>query len=124
MAAQLYLLRHGIAAERGAGHPDDSKRPLTAEGISRLRKQVKGLNALGVSLEVIVSSPLVRTRETADLIADALAGKPDVLLPDALAPDGTSAAVIQELARYAKKRAVALVGQEPSLGELAARLIG
>jgi len=124
MAVQLYLIRHGIAAERGEAYPDDTKRPLTADGISRLRKQARGLNALRVSFDVIVSSPLVRTRETADIVSDELKGKPDVVLSDALAPDGTSADVIRELARYAKKHAVALVGHEPNLGELAARLIG
>jgi len=123
-AVQLYLIRHGIAAERGEAYPDDSQRPLTAEGISRLRKQVKGLNALGVRLDVIISSPLVRTRQTADIVSDGLAGKPDVVLSDALAPEGTSTVVFQELARHAKKRAVALVGHEPNLGQLAARLIG
>src|SRR5215217_790092 len=101
---QLYLIRHGVAAERGEAYPDDTLRPLTAEGISRMRKQAKALNALGLELDVIVSSPLVRTRQTADIVSDALKGKPDVVLSDALAPDGTSAAVIQELARYTKKR--------------------
>jgi phosphohistidine phosphatase len=121
---QLYLIRHGIAAERGEAYPDDTVRPLTAEGISRMRKQAKALNGLGVQLDVIVSSPLVRTRQTADIVSDALEGTPDVVLSDALAPEGTSAAVIQELARHTKKHAVALVGHEPNLGELAARLIG
>jgi len=121
---QLYLIRHGIAAERGEAYPDDTVRPLTAEGISRMRKQAKALNGLGVQLDVIVSSPLVRTRQTADIVSDALEGTPDVVLSDALAPEGTSAAAIQELARHTKKHAVALVGHEPNLGELAARLIG
>ncbi len=120
---ELYLIRHGIAAERGPAYPDDTLRPLTAEGISRMRKQAKAMNTLGVKLDVIVSSPLVRTRQTADIVSDVLGGKPDVVLSDALAPEGTSAGVIQELARYRKKRAVALVGHEPNLGELAARLI-
>jgi len=123
-AVELYLIRHAIAAERGEAYPDDSKRPLTAEGISRMRTQAKGLKAIGVSLDVIIASPLVRTRQTAEIVANALLAKPDVLLSDALAPGGTSDAVIQELARHAKKRAVALVGHEPDLGELAARLIG
>ena len=121
---QLYLIRHGVAAERGDAYPDDSKRPLTAEGISRLRKQAKALDALGVTFDVIISSPLVRTRQTADIVAEALKAKPAVVLSDALAPAGTPEAVIQELARHSKQGAVALVGHEPNLGELAARLIG
>jgi len=121
---RLYLIRHGEAAERGEAYPDDSKRPLTAQGISRLRRQAKALDGLGVTFDVIVSSPLVRTRQTADIIAEGLKGKPPVVTSDALAPDGTSGAVMEELAKHGKRGAVALVGHEPNLGELAARLIG
>jgi len=121
--AQLYLIRHGVAAERGDDYPDDTKRPLTAEGMSKLRKQAKALDALGVSVDVIISSPLVRTRQTAEIIAKGLKGRPPIVFSDALAPEGTPDAVIQELAKHAKKSAVALVGHEPNLGELAAQLI-
>jgi phosphohistidine phosphatase len=121
---QVYLIRHGVAAERGPEYPDDSKRPLTTRGIARLRKEARALDALGITFDQIVSSPLVRTRQTADIIAESLKGKPAVVLSDALAPAGTVSAVIQELGKYAKKGSVALVGHEPNLGELAARLIG
>jgi phosphohistidine phosphatase len=120
----LYLIRHGVAAERGAEYPDDSKRPLTPQGMSRLRREARGLEALGVTFDEIVTSPLVRTRQTADVIAESLKTKPAVTTSDALAPAGTSGAVMQELAKYTKKGSVALVGHEPNLGELAARLIG
>ena len=121
---QLYLIRHGVAAERGDEYPDDSKRPLTADGISRLRKEARALDAMGVTIDQIVTSPLVRTRQTADLIAESVKSKPPVATSDALAPAGTPGAVMQELAKYSKKGNVALVGHEPNLGELAARLIG
>jgi phosphohistidine phosphatase len=121
---ELYLIRHGAAAERGDEYPDDSKRPLTAQGISHLRKEARALDALGITFEQIVTSPLVRTRQTADLIAELLKSKPPVAISDALAPAGTPGAVMQELAKHAKKGSVALVGHEPNLGELAARLIG
>ena len=58
---ELYLIRHGAAAERGEEYPDDSKRPLTSAGISRLRKEAKALDALDVGFDHIISSPLVRT---------------------------------------------------------------
>jgi phosphohistidine phosphatase len=121
---ELYLIRHGIAAERGKEWPDDSKRPLTPEGISRLRKTARGLNAIGVGFDQIVTSPLVRTRQTADVFAEELKSKPPVVTADALAPAGTPASVIQEIARHVRKPRVALVGHEPNLGELAAQLIG
>jgi phosphohistidine phosphatase len=123
-ALELYLIRHGVAAERGDEYPDDSKRPLTAQGITGLRKGARALDALGVRIDQIVTSPLVRTRQTADLIAESLKSRPPVATSDALAPAGTPGAVMQEIAKHAKKGNVALVGHEPNLGELAARLIG
>ena len=121
---ELYLIRHGVAAERGEDWPDDSKRPLTSDGIAKLRKEARGLAALDVAIEQIVCSPLVRTRQTADVIAETLRSKPGVVTSDALAPAGTPAAVIQELSKYVRKSGLALVGHEPNLGELAAHLIG
>ena len=121
---ELYLIRHGVAAERGEDYPDDSKRPLTNGGISRLRKEAKALDELGIAFDHIITSPLVRTRQTADIFAESLKSKPSVSQSDALAPAGTSSAVIQELAKHMRKGRIALVGHEPNIGELAGRLIG
>jgi phosphohistidine phosphatase len=121
---ELYLIRHGVAADRGKEYPDDSKRPLTPDGISRMRRVAHGLNALEVTFDQIVTSPLVRTRQTAEVLAEELKGKPPIATADALAPAGSSAAVMQELAKHVRHARVALVGHEPNLGELAAQLIG
>jgi phosphohistidine phosphatase len=123
-ALELYLIRHGIAAERGPEWPDDSKRPLTGKGITALKQEAKALAALGISFDLIISSPLTRTRQTANVFAEYLPEKPDVELSDSLAPAGTPAAVMQEIARHSRKVRIALVGHEPNIGELAARLIG
>ena len=121
---ELYLIRHGVAEERGEDWPDDSKRPLTPEGISRLQKAARGLTAIGVTFDQIVSSPLVRARQTADVFAQDLKGKPPIATSDALAPAGAPPAVIQEITKHVRKARVALVGHEPNLGELAGLLIG
>lgn len=121
---ELYLIRHGLAAERGPEYPDDSVRPLTGRGVLSLRRSAKALNALGVGFDLIVTSPLLRATQTADTLAAALTGKPSVTASDALAPAGTPAAVIQEIVRHARKGRVALVGHEPNIGELASRLLG
>jgi phosphohistidine phosphatase len=121
---EVYLIRHGIAAERGKDWPDDSKRPLTPDGLVSLRKEARALNKLEISFDQIIASPLVRTRQTADVFSEELKGKPPVALSDALAPAGTPAAVIQELAKHVRKARLALVGHEPNLGELAGELIG
>ena len=121
---ELYLIRHGVAAERGKEWPEDAQRPLTPDGIARLRKSVHGLNAMGVGFDQIVTSPLVRTRQTADVIAEELEEHPPIAVSDALAPAGSTASVIQEITRHVRKPRLALVGHEPNLGELAAQLIG
>jgi phosphohistidine phosphatase len=121
---ELYLVRHGVAAERGADWPDDSKRPLTAHGLAKLRKEAAGLASVGVVFDVIVTSPLLRTRQTADAFADVFKTRPAIVLSDALAPAGTRASVLAEIAKHARKARIALVGHEPNLGELAAALVG
>jgi phosphohistidine phosphatase len=121
---ELYIIRHGVAAERGEEYPDDSKRPLTSSGISRLRKEAKALDAIGVAFDLILTSPLVRARQSADVFAETMKSKPTVANTDSLAPAGTPTAVMQELGKHMRKGRIALVGHEPNLGELAARLIG
>ena len=121
---ELYLIRHGVAAERGEEFPDDSKRPLTSDGIARLRKEAKALDELGVQFEQVLTSPLVRARQTADVFAETMKSKPPIAIIDALTPAGSPAAVIQDLGKYMRKASIALVGHEPNMGELAAFLIG
>jgi phosphohistidine phosphatase len=118
----LYLVRHAVAAERGDEWPDDSQRPLTTRGAARFRDVVRGLASLGVTFDLILSSPLVRTRQTAEILSRGIPS--GVTFIDALAPSGTPAAVISELSRHLRKQRVAFVGHEPNLGDLAARLIG
>src|SRR5262245_11426850 len=121
---ELYLIRHGVAADRGREWPDDSKRPLTPIGMAGRRKAAHGLNDFGVVFDQFVTSPLVRERQTADVFSEELKSKPPVVTSDALAPAGTPAAVIQEIAKHVRKARLALVGHEPNLGELASQLIG
>jgi phosphohistidine phosphatase len=121
---ELYLIRHAIAEERGDAWPDDAKRPLTEEGISRMRKAVRGLVRLGVSLDVILASPLVRARQTAEIVAAGLDPRPSIVSADALTPAGTFAALTADLEKHARKSRIALVGHEPHIGEIAARLLG
>ena len=121
---ELYFIRHGLAEERGDAWPDDSKRPLTDEGMSRIRKAARGLARIGVTIEVVLTSPLVRARQTAEQLAAGLDPRPSMVNVDSLAPDGSYAAVIADLEKHARKSRIALVGHEPMIGELAARFIG
>ena len=121
---ELYFVRHGLAEERGDAWPDDTKRPLTEEGMSRLRKAVRGLSRIGVAIDVVLTSPLVRARQTAEIVAGGLDPRPSIVNVDSLAPAGSYAAVLADLEKHSRKSRLALVGHEPMMGELAARLVG
>jgi len=120
----IYLVRHGLAAEQGAAYPNDDDRPLTDDGIERWRQQVKGLRELDVRLDRVLSSPLVRARQTAEILAAGVGCAGPLVIVDALRPGGRFEGVAAALARLGDDRAVALVGHMPSIGLLAARFIG
>jgi phosphohistidine phosphatase len=121
---QLYFIRHGVAESRGEAWPDDTKRPLSEDGASRTRKAARGLERLGVSLDVVLTSPLVRARQTAEIVASAFDARPPIVAVESLAPDGTYQAVLSDLEKQARRSSIALVGHAPGIGEVAARLAG
>jgi phosphohistidine phosphatase len=120
----LYLVRHAIAEPHGSAWPDDTKRPLTHRGMARMREAVRGLDASGVDLTLVLTSPLVRARQTAEILARGLSSVPGVEVTNALLPGQPAARVVDALAPHGRHRAIALVGHEPGLGELAAWLLG
>jgi phosphohistidine phosphatase len=121
---ELYLIRHGIAEERGDAWPDDAKRPLTEDGTARMRKAARGLVKIGVRLDAVLTSPFVRTRQTAEIVATAFHERPPIVAVESLAPGGSVQNVLSDLERQARRSRVAIVGHEPGIGELAARLAG
>jgi phosphohistidine phosphatase len=121
---ELFLVRHAIAAERGPKYPDDRERPLTAAGAKKFSESVPGLLEMDVTIDFILTSPLVRAHETAVLLANGLKPKPGVVEVEALSPGGRHAAIVEAIKTHAKRhRRLALVGHEPDLGELAGRLL-
>jgi len=121
---ELYLIRHGIAEDRGDAWPDDSKRPLTEEGIARLRKIARGLQRFGVAIDVLVTSPVVRTRQTAEVVAATFDPRPPIVTAESLTPGGSYQALLADLEKQSRRKRIAVVGHDPSIGEIAARLIG
>jgi phosphohistidine phosphatase len=123
-SCSLYLIRHAIAAERGDEYPADSKRPLTAHGISRFRKVAKGLAELDVEIDLVLSSPFARARQTADILSQQLRGHPPVVETPALTPGAAYQDLLAELGRHARVAGIVLVGHQPDIGKTAARLVG
>ncbi len=121
---KLYLVRHAIAAQRGDEWSDDAKRPLTSAGRARFRETAEGLARLGVRVEVILTSPLVRARETADIVCAVMPHRPPIVETPWLAPGVPISAAIDALGAHDNAESMVVVGHEPGIGEMAARLIG
>ncbi|MHC5597478.1 MAG: phosphohistidine phosphatase SixA [Nostoc sp.] len=113
---ELYLIRHGIAEEQGLGIKDE-ERSLTKEGRQKTEKVAQKLVKLGLSFDLILTSPLVRARQTAEiLIAEKLSSKLEE--SSHLAPDGEISSWLKdwlEPKNYSQNTQLALVGHEPNL---------
>ncbi len=120
----LYLIRHAIAAERGEAWPDDVGRPISPKGGSRFEAGVRGMVWLGVDVDLILSSPLTRARQTAAMLAVGLDLERPVEVLPALAPGHAPGAVVQALRARTRDGRIAVVGHEPDLGRLAGHLVG
>jgi len=117
---ELYLLRHGVAAELGEGGVDeDAARPLTTEGVRKVTAVARGMEALGLTFDLVLTSPAVRARDTARIVARRL-GLLGVLRPEpGLSPGARVPGVVGLLAGLSPApERLLLVGHEPWLGEL------
>src|SRR5262249_25225750 len=113
---ELYVLRHGIAVERGTpGYKKDSERPLTKEGEEKMYQIAAAMLAMGLKFDVILSSPYVRARQTALIVADEF--DEEVKLTESLVPGANPLELVRELNGEAYER-VLLVGHEPDLSGL------
>jgi phosphohistidine phosphatase len=125
MTMDLYALRHGIAVEPGTpGYENDADRPLTPEGERKLRQIADAVGALELSVDLIFSSPYLRARQTAEIVASALGAHKKLELSDALAPAGSIKKLIELLKRREPSPgSVLLVGHEPYLSGLISLLV-
>lgn len=123
MSVEIYLVRHGIAADRGE-YATDEERPLTEEGDRKTRKVAKQLRGLGLQFDIILTSPLVRSRQTAKILLAANLSK-KIEISSALAPQGDFQTWLKWLDSWRQTggRKLALVGHQPDLGNWAETLI-
>ena len=121
---EVYFIRHGIAAERGT-YADDEQRPLVERGKVKTAKVAERLLTAGLKFDLILSSPLVRAYQTAEILQQAGLSKAiETFVP--LKPDGEIAQWLEWLESYQQKKPktkIALVGHQPDLGEWIEMLI-
>lgn len=106
---ELLLVRHAVAEDRSTKYPDDFDRPLTDDGRVKMAAEAKALSKIWLP-DAILSSPLVRARQTAEILARAC-GIDGIALDESLAEDDFEA-VLAAVASL-KVRRVAAVGHEP-----------
>jgi phosphohistidine phosphatase len=121
---ELYFLRHGEAGKKDEWDGDDAERPLSKDGIARMKQEASAIAGLDLGLELIVTSPLVRARQTADIVARELHLRESLVIDDRLAPGFGRDALVQVLKKHAGRTSLMLVGHDPDFSETIAACIG
>ena len=119
---ELYILRHGIA-EDGAGKPDEA-RELTGEGRDRLRATMRTAHRAGIQPALIITSPLVRAVQTAEIAAKELGYGGDLLRSKALIPDADPKDTWTEIRTHKDESSILIASHNPLCSRLPAYLLG
>jgi phosphohistidine phosphatase len=117
----LYFLRHGDAGTQASGMADD-ERLLTDDGIAALRSAAPLWRRLNLRPDVVLTSPLARARQTADLFCEAIGGEP--IADDGLRPGASWGNLARAMSVHPDARRVLFVGHEPDLSSAIAELSG
>lgn len=114
----LFILRHGDAGRRSTTSRGDSKRPLTLGGKKEIEEISKGLCSLGIRLDYIFTSPLLRSKQTSEIVFKNLKCKNQIIELDELKPEGNKLQLYNKLSTLKQDSSVFIVGHEPYLSEL------
>lgn len=123
MSIDLYIIRHGLAGEHGS-YENDELRPLTEEGQQKTRKVADRLQEMGLRCDRLLTSPLVRAKQTAEILQQAGVGKV-IEASRLLAPEGNLRDWEPWFAQWKRsgETGLALVGHEPNLSTWAEQMV-
>ncbi len=121
-STDIFLVRHGVAIDGNAGLGDEH-RYLTAKGRKIFTQLAEELRSEGIRFDLIVASPLVRTVQTAEILAAFTKYKGDVVAATAFAPGGRAMEYLLRTAAAHEGEKIAFVGHEPRMGQLAGQLL-
>ena len=119
----LYFLRHASAGQPVSNAKKDEKRGLDQDGIEQCGYIGRALAALGVQVDMIVSSPLKRSTQTAALVGNEMGHEGKLVLENALRPEAGFSEFQKMLQKYARQESLLLVGHNPNLREFLGRVI-
>jgi len=122
---EVYILRHAVAKSRDEWRgDDDSQRPLTRKGEKEMWRIAKAMKKLGLSFDLILSSPFVRARRTAEIVCDVFKAPGELKLTPALGAEANPERFLKQIPKMIRSaRQILLVGHEPFLSELVALLL-
>jgi phosphohistidine phosphatase len=124
LAMILYFLRHGLADDRAGWLADDTQRPLTKEGKDKMALEAEVFIRVNLGLDLIVTSPLMRAFQTAQIVAQRLDMEDKLIQDERLAPGFDLQKLSEILAAHPGMETVMLVGHEPDFSETISVLIG
>jgi phosphohistidine phosphatase len=116
---ELYIIRHGLAGKCVEEQSVDEERTLTKKGKEKIKFVAKGLKELKVNFDVVLTSPLARSKETAEIVNEYCGDSKKVTVTDLLRPDSSYNNLIKFLNGLKKPKKVAIVGHEPFLSGFA-----
>jgi len=119
---ELFILRHGEAGKSMPARRGDVDRALTAEGEEESKEVAEAISSLDIKPDLIITSPLKRAHETADIAARALKARVEVW--DELTPEGDKKALLARLSKLKRESRVLCVGHEPYLTAVISEIIG
>lgn len=120
----IFILRHGHAQELDeVQSKNDFDRSLTEEGLDKVSRIASFLNKMDENIELVLSSPFIRAKQTAEIVAKTLVPKPDLKIVDFLACGSSSREIAKGLLTYNALNNVLLVGHAPDLEAFLGNLI-
>jgi phosphohistidine phosphatase len=119
----VYFLRHASAGQHKVLPKDDEKRPIDKVGERQCHVVGRALVALGVEVDAVISSPLTRAVQTAELAVTELGYKHKIITSDAMRPEASYDQFHDLLEHYSKSKAIMVVGHNPSITEFLLRLV-
>jgi phosphohistidine phosphatase len=124
MSFSVFFLRHGQAGSRSEWKGDDAKRPLTADGKKRMERAAAAIAKLGVPLELIITSPLVRALQTAEIVAGGRTGASGLITDKRVGPGFGPDHLAAIVAEHRRAKGLLLVGHEPDFSQMISHLTG
>ena len=121
---RLYFLRHGLAGDSREWKGDDFARPLTEEGIVKMKRTAETCAKLELDLHLILTSPLVRAYQTAEIVARQLKMQDKLVKDERLGSRFGIKFLAEILAEHSKADSLMLVGHEPGMSDTVSHLIG